>query len=90
MFACTEPDGSGIGAVHVECGGQTWPTKKLTHARTQIFTQTEKLFQGTLPPYANRYEEAVFPWKPKKKRLARLITIVNGRSLLASMVSTNK
>ena len=34
MCACTERDGSGIGAVGVECGVQTWPINMLTHTYT--------------------------------------------------------
>ena len=62
--ACTEPDGTDIGAVHVERGGQTRPKNTLNH--------TEKLSQGTLPSYAFLYEESFFfsLGKPSKKRLA--------------------
>ena len=38
MCACTEPDGSGIGAVYVKCGGQMWPINMLTHTYFGIHT----------------------------------------------------
>ena len=69
MCACAEPDGSDIGAVYVECDGQTNVAEKNVDSDTS--TQSEKLFQGTLRSYATRYEEAFYPWKPKKKNALR-------------------
>ena len=31
ICACTEPVGTGVGTVYVECGGQTWPKTMLTY-----------------------------------------------------------
>ena len=56
--ACTGPVGTGLGAVCVERGGQTWPKKYVgLHKHTHKNTQTEKVVQGALPSYAVRYEE---------------------------------
>ena len=30
ICACTGPVETGLGALYVECGGQTWPKKRLT------------------------------------------------------------
>ena len=82
MCACTEPDGSGIGAVYVKFGGQTWPKNILTH----INTHKPIPFQDNIPSSAIRYQEAFVRWKTKNKgsrfALARLIII------LATVVTT--
>ena len=67
VCACTEPAGTGIGAVCVERGRQTWP-KKLsnhTHAMTPILDK-ETMNEA---PYsrATRCEEALALGNPRKK-----------------------
>ena len=34
ICACTGPVETGLGAVYVECGEQSWPKKMLTHGKT--------------------------------------------------------
>ena len=68
IFACTGPVGTRLGAVYVECGGQTWPKKMLAHTTIHTNTRTQrKVLQGTLPSYAIRYEKAFSLGNPKKK-----------------------
>ena len=51
--------------------------------QTHIHIHTDTLIQHTLPWYAIRYEEAFFPWKAKKRRLALR---VSRTSLLATEI----
>ena len=59
MCACTEPVGTGIGAVCVECGRPKWPI---------LHILAEKIEKTLYTPRMTRYDEAFFPWKTKKKK----------------------
>ena len=66
MCACTEPGGTGISAVCVERGGQTWPDIMLNHARTYRETKTKAPYSRTV-----RHEKGVFSSENQaQKRLA--------------------
>ena len=71
---CTEPVGTGLGAVYVECGGQSWPKKCCL---TQTYTQ-RKSFKA---PYLRMRSDLggfFFLEKPRKKggaRFARLTVL---------------
>ena len=86
MCACTEPDGSGIGAVYVECDGQTWPINMLTH--TNKYTQTDTFFQGNLPSSAIRYQGALVRYETKKRRLALRARAPHYKILATAVVTT--
>ena len=47
--ACTGPIGTGLGAVYVDRGGQTWPKRTLTY--TNIHTNTHKQRKSFKAPY---------------------------------------
>ena len=88
VFACTEPAGTGNGAMCVERGGQMWPKKLLnTHDDTvaQTHTLAYRETQNKVPYFRTTcFEEAFFRKKTKKKRLARHISIQPRRAVLAS------
>ena len=89
VCACTEPAGTGIGAVCVERGGQTWPNKMMDHTYddTVTHTLTEKLLIARHPTLVRFVmKKLFFSEKSKKKRLARLIMIVIS-SLISRLAS---
>ena len=68
MCACTEPVGTGIGAVRVERDRQKWPITMLnnTHTLTRY-----RLIKNKSPyTLARPVRKTFFPWKAKEKRLA--------------------
>ena len=77
MCACTEPVGTGIGAMCVGRGRPKWPKTMLNHTRAHRHTYTvlaKKESYTFLRPVRKRLS---VPWKTKKKnvRFARLIVL---------------
>ena len=87
ICARTGPVGTGLCAVCVECGGQTWPKKMLTYTNIRTNTRTEKVIRGTLPSHAIRYAEVFCHWKTRKKGSALR---ASGASLVCSRIHASK
>ena len=78
ICACTGPVGTGLGAVHVECGGQTCPKKNVDlrkHAQTH---KQRKSSKAPYPRMRSDMKRLFFLGKTKKKRLsaARLARLI--------------
>ena len=78
MCACTEPVGTGIGAMCVEYGRPKWPITMLNHT----YIQKNVLF-CFLAPYARttRYEEALLPEGKKRPRSLRSLGLASSQPL---------
>ena len=72
---CTEPAGTGIGAVCVERGGQTWPKQRLNldDTHTNRKTPSKAPYPGIRAVMKRLFSSFFFLGKPRKKRLARLV-----------------
>ena len=68
ICACRGPVGTGLGAVYVDRGGQTWPKNMFTH--TNKHTSTYKQRKAFKAPYLRMRSDMksfFFPRKAKKK-----------------------
>lgn len=69
MCACTAPDGTGFGAVYVECGEQTWPEQGwliLVHYFKPPFSRTS-IYDSLWRAFGSRFTLA---------RLIKIYTLV--------------
>ena len=70
VSACTELAGTGIGAVCVERGRQTWPEKTI-ESHTQLTDFIEKTKNEATYARTIRYEDSLFPLQNQEKKDSR-------------------